>query len=176
MFLYEHERKIKPVLGAWEGAEQLGSSRKRYFENSSTFYFLQDKCSNHRLLNSLFKNIGIVVEPLFFDVWAVFSASMLDTSFDLEDCISMELLLLKVETFPPLLIRLLLGATILEKSICGAGTSSMIPAGVVLSVVGLTFFLWFQWSRVRFQWSRDNHLSVFYFPSGEINEQFRKGS
>jgi hypothetical protein len=63
--------------------------------------------------NVLFKKIGIVVDPLHFDVWTVFSSSMLFGMLD--DCISFGVLLLIVETFPPLLIRLLFGPTMFEK-------------------------------------------------------------
>jgi len=63
--------------------------------------------------NVLFKKIGIVVDPLHFDVWTVFSSSMPFGMLD--DCISFGVLLLIVETFPPLLIRLLFGPTMFEK-------------------------------------------------------------
>lgn len=69
-----------------------------------------------RLAHSLFKKIGIAVDPLHFDVWTVFSSSML---VGILDVTSFGVLFVIVETFPPLLIRLLFGPTMLEKSTRG---------------------------------------------------------
>ena len=76
-------------------------------------------------IDALFKNIGIVVDPLHFDVWAVFSSSM-PVDSTLVGVVSLAVLLFSVETLPPLLILLLLGPTIPEKSTLGDGTMFMV--------------------------------------------------
>ena len=90
-------------------------------------FFLSKQAANFywylkRTKHILFKKIGIVVDPLHFDVCTVFSSSMLD------DGISLGLLLLKVETFPPLLIRLLFGPTMFAKSTLGGGVVFIVPS------------------------------------------------
>jgi hypothetical protein len=54
-----------------------------------------------------------------------FSSSILDDMCELDDGISLGELLLNVETFPPLLIRLLFGPTMFEKSTLGGGVAFM---------------------------------------------------
>lgn len=92
--------------------------------------------------NVLFKKIGIVVDPLHFDVWTNFSSSTLVGMFD--DCISFGALFVIVETFPPLLIRLLFGPTMFEKSTRGCCVPFIIQfcrvPGMVLLVMSVFFF------------------------------------
>ena len=80
---------------------------------------------------SLFRNIGIVVDPLILDVGTNFLSSfpliilVLLAVIGVADVVSfLGALLFNVDTFPPLLVRRLFGPTILvpEKSAFGGGT------------------------------------------------------
>ena len=74
--------------------------------------------------------------PLHFDVWTVVSSSLLDDMTSLGKA-----LLLNVETFPPLLIRLLFGPTSFEKSTREGGRVFMLDIfGVATIVPGRVIF------------------------------------
>lgn len=76
-------------------------------------------------MNSLFKKIGMVVADLHFDVGAVFSSS--SSSIASMSLPFLAVLLVKVETLPPLLMRRRLAPTIPAKEIFpGCGTTWLI--------------------------------------------------